>query len=155
MIVLHFLWVKIPEGLCLIQSLVSSFLRKIWLIWPERNDNFMKISFHFCFVWLDVKYFQMFGLTNKIFQVNHKNPWFKTKVVGAISQMTGLMELIIRVVVLAIGLPTITIEAISLVTKPSTPIDKTMSLATRPLALVAVWLLWPLDCKHWSLVWRL
>lgn len=88
----------------------------------------------------------MFGFTNKNFQVNHKNQWFKTKVVGAISQMTGLMELIIRAVTLVMGLPTITIEVISLVTRPSTPIDKTMSLATRRLALVAVWLLWPLDC---------
>ena len=66
--------------------------------------------------------------------------------------MIGLMEMIIKAVALAIGLPTITIEVISLGTRPLTPIDEMMSSTTRPLALVAVWLLWPLDCKHWSLV---
>lgn len=56
--------------------------------------------------------------------------------------MTGLLELAIRVVALATRLPTITVRAVSPMTEPLTPVDKTTSSITKFLALVSVWHLW-------------
>ena len=77
-------------------------------------------------------------MTSKIFQANHRNLWFNTEAASAECLITRLLELIVRVVALVTGLPTITIGAVSPMIEPPTLIDKTTSWVTGPPALVAV-----------------
>ena len=64
--------------------------------------------------------------------------------------MTGPLKPAIRVVALVTRLLTITIGAISLVTRLPTSVDKMMSSITGPLALVAVRHLQPSNRQHKS-----
>ena len=48
--------------------------------------------------------------------------------------MTGLLEPLVRALVLAIELPLITVRVVSLMIRLLTPVDKTMSSVTRPSA---------------------
>ena len=72
-------------------------------------------------------------MTSKIFQANHKSRWLST----------GPLEAAIKVVALTTRLPKITVEMVSSVIGLPTPVDKMVSLVTRPLALVVVHCLWP------------
>jgi len=80
-------------------------------------------------------------MTNKYFQTNHKNQRLNTEATGVEGLVIGQLELAIRVVASATGLPTFIVGVVSLVIKPPTPVDKTTSSVTKPLASVMAWLL--------------
>ena len=96
-----------------------------------------------CSICFEVKYFQIFGMKSKIFQVDHQNRWLSTEATGARGSMTRSLELAVRMVAPTTGLPTISIRAVSPVIGPSTPVDKMMSSITRYSVPVAVRHLWP------------
>ena len=101
-----------------------------------------------------IKYFQVFGMTSKIFQANHQNRWLNIEATSVEGLVTGLLELavVVRMVAPTTKLLMFTVGAVSSMTGPTTPIDKMTSSVTKPLAHVTVHHLWPLNCLHQSLV---
>ena len=97
-----------------------------------------------------IKYFLLFCMTSKIFQVNYQNRWLNTGAASAKDSVTGPLELAIKVVALATRLQTITVKEVSLMTGPPTPVDKSSSSITRPPALVVMWRLQPSNHQHQS-----
>ena len=75
-------------------------------------------------------------MTSKIFQTNHQNRWFNIEAVDVEGSVIGLLELAIKVV--------------SPVTGSLASVDKMSSLFTGPLAPIAAWCIWPLECRHRS-----
>ena len=72
-------------------------------------------------------------MTSKFFQTNHPNRWLSTEVVGARVLVTGSLELAVKVVASAIGLPMFTVGVVSPVTRPLTLVDKMVSSIIEPL----------------------
>ena len=71
-------------------------------------------------------------ITSKIFQATHQNWWFNIEATGV------RLEPVVRVVALAIRLPTISVRTVSLVTGPPITVAGAASPAIKPLALIIV-----------------
>ena len=85
-------------------------------------------------------------MINKIFQANHKNQWPNTEATGTEGLVIGPLELAIRVVASGTRLPTFTVRLVSLVTGPSTLVNKMTSSIIEPPTLVMAWHLWTPNC---------
>ena len=73
-------------------------------------------------------------MTSKFFQTNHQNRWLSTEVVGARGLVTESLELAVKVVAPAIGLPMFTFRVVSPVTRPPTLVNKMVPSIIEPLA---------------------
>ena len=78
------------------------------------------------------------GMTSKNFQANHQSQWLNTKAIGAEGLVIWLLESSVKALASPTKLSTITIEVVSSIIGPSTPIDKVTSLVTGLLAHVMV-----------------
>ena len=122
--------------------------------WVVITSKLLRLLLHLFWskIFSNVKYFKVFGMTNKNFQANHQNRLLNTKATSAWGSVIGPLKLAIRVVAPEIRLRWRSLSEQYLLTELLTLIDKMTSLVTGPLARVTMQRLWPLDYQHWSAV---